>query len=67
MEFEGHAGKRSTASLCMTRVARFFLVQHTKTGKIDQKYHKIYQMAISQKIDKDLTFFAQLTTSFCKN
>jgi hypothetical protein len=28
------------------RVARFFLVQNTKTGKIKPNYHKIYQMAI---------------------
>jgi hypothetical protein len=30
-----------------TRVARFFLVQHTKTGKIYPNYLKLYQMAIN--------------------
>jgi hypothetical protein len=36
------------ASHCQlsTRVARFFLAQHSKTGEIYQNYHKIYQMAI---------------------
>jgi hypothetical protein len=29
-----------------SRVARFFLVQHTKTGKNVPNYHKIYQMSI---------------------
>jgi hypothetical protein len=28
------------------RVARFFLLQNTKTGKNIPNYHKIYQMAI---------------------
>jgi hypothetical protein len=29
-----------------TRTARFFLAQHTKTGKNIPNYHKLYQMAI---------------------
>jgi hypothetical protein len=29
----------------LTSVARFFLAQHTQTGKNIQNYHKIYQMA----------------------
>jgi hypothetical protein len=32
--------------LLNSRVARFFLVQHTKTGKIYQMALKIYQMAV---------------------
>jgi hypothetical protein len=28
------------------RVARFFLAQHSKTGKIYQNDHKIYEMAV---------------------
>jgi hypothetical protein len=38
-----------TASICQpqrARVARLFLVQHTKTGEKYQNGHKIYQMAI---------------------
>jgi hypothetical protein len=31
----------------VSRVARFFLVQHTKTGKIYKNDHKIHQMAIT--------------------
>jgi hypothetical protein len=29
-----------------TRVARFFLAQHTKTGKIAPKYKQLYPMTI---------------------
>jgi hypothetical protein len=38
-------GLRARDSLCY-RVARFFLVQNTKTGENIPNYHKLYQMAI---------------------
>jgi hypothetical protein len=50
MSFRG-AGRQSreaqlfVPALC-TRVARFFLVQHTKTGENIPNYHKVYQMAV---------------------
>jgi hypothetical protein len=55
-----------------SRVARFFLAQHNKTGKMYQKDHILYQMAINvrngSKIDKckwtkklPTTFIAKFT------
>jgi hypothetical protein len=38
------------------RVARFYLVQYTKMGKIYQNGHKIYQMAINSKIYTNCDF-----------
>jgi hypothetical protein len=34
----------------LVRVARFFLLQHTKTGENIPNYHKIYQTAIKYAI-----------------
>jgi hypothetical protein len=33
--------------IIVSRVARFFLVQNTKTGKNMPNYHELYQMSIS--------------------
>jgi hypothetical protein len=41
-----HAAILCMAVMLATRVARFFVVQHTKTGKNLPNDHKIYKMAI---------------------
>jgi hypothetical protein len=51
----------SFSSPVSSRVARFFSVQHSKTGKnIPQNGHKIYQMTVKRptghKIDQNLPF-----------
>jgi hypothetical protein len=48
--------------LC-SRVARFFFVQHTKTEKIYQNEHKMYQMAINFTIDEMALKFLIVLTS----
>jgi hypothetical protein len=40
----GSARKPDFATVVTLRVARFFLVQHTKTGKNIPNYQKIHQM-----------------------
>jgi hypothetical protein len=40
---------RSTFLSFLTRVARFFFLQHTKTGKCIPNNYKMYQMAIKYK------------------
>jgi replication-associated recombination protein RarA len=44
--FYGPPGTGKTGLTIFGRVARFFFVQNTKTGKYIPKHHKIYRMAI---------------------
>jgi hypothetical protein len=46
------------------KVARFFLLQHTKTGKNTSNFHKIYQIAMKYLYQTALKYTDQMAIKY---